>query len=227
MNRLDIPSEDLADFHASIADVRVARGEKIYSANAPASFVFCIRSGFVKLVKDSSTCRKRIVRIVERDGVVGMEALFSSAFEHTAVAMGDAVACRVPAKMLRRLVAAVPSVQLRLLEHSHQALMEVERWLSEFAGGNARSRERMARLLLRLRDGGSNRAHRFRLEDISALLGIAVETASRHLAEMNRAGLLDKCEPGPSSHYYLADFAGLEKIAYGKTSAGRNADVAC
>lgn len=218
----DSLGEGFGDLRQHIDDVHIAAGETIFRADEPATSIYCIRSGFVKLLKDSSSCRNRIVRIVERDGVVGLEALFAATFGHTAIAMGEVTACRVAVPSLKHMMAVIPAVQLRLLESAHQALIEVETWLSEFAGGNARCRERMARLLLRLRDGGSNRIYRLSLEDTSSLLGITVETACRNLAEMTGLGLLAKGEHDASMRYYKADIAGLEKIAYGsKPAAGR------
>lgn len=223
----DVSVEELVGFQTWIDDLTIRRGETIFQANTPASAVYCIRSGFVKLVDYSSAGGQRIVRIVKCGGVAGMEAVFSPSFEHTAVALEDVVACRIAAADFRRMVGANPLLQRRLHEYSHDALREAEAWLSELAGGNAQVHERIARLLLRLRDGQTNRIHRFSLEDVGAMLGITVETACRNLTELTRAGLLTKGGAGEATRYYKADIAGLEKIANGgeaeKAAPGRMA----
>lgn len=208
---------DAADQRVCVESVTISAGKTIYGADDPASFVYCIRSGLVKLVKDCDAGTKRIVRIVECNGVIGMETMFSPMFRHTAIAVRETVACRVPSHKLKHMVQSHPSLQLRLLEKSLRILTDVENWLSEFASGSGPSHARMARLLLRLRDGDSNRAHRLSLKDISALLGVTIETACRSLAELKCKGLLDTSGHGPLTDFYLADFDGLKKLAYQKT----------
>jgi CRP/FNR family transcriptional regulator len=217
----DVTVDELADFHTWIDDLTIPAGGVLFNMNEPADGVYCIRAGMVKLVKYSNTGAQRIVRIVKRSDVAGIEGIFSPAFEHTAVAVGEVVACRIPLANFRRMIESNPSLQHRLLEKSQQALREAETWLSELAGGSAQARERMARLLLRLRDGSTDRIHRFNLEDVGAMLGITIETASRVLADFTRQGLLTKRNAETSMRYYSADIQRLEKIA-----AGDNGDAA-
>lgn len=223
----DVTVDQLADFHTWIDDLTIPAGGIVFNAEAPADGVYCIRAGIVKLVSYSNAGAQRIVRIVKRGDVAGMEAVFADAFDHTAVAVGEVVACRIPVDNFRRMIEANPTLQRRLLEKSQQALREAEAWLAELAGGTAQARERLARLLLRLREGQSERIHRFNLEDIGAMLGITMETASRVLADFSRQGLLTKRSAGAGERYYTADVAGLEKIAAGGdegAAAARRAD---
>jgi CRP-like cAMP-binding protein len=215
----DVTVDELADFHTWIDDLLIPPGGVIFNTNAAADGVYCIRAGTVKLVKYSNSGNQRIVRIVKRGDVAGMEAVFAESFEHTAVAVGEVVACRIPMANFRRMIEANPTLQRRLLEKSQQALREAEIWLSELAGGSAQARERMARLLLRLREGDTPRIHRFGLEDIGAMLGITVETASRILADFTRTGVLTKRSAGAGMRYYNADIPVLEAIAEGPVDA--------
>lgn len=211
----DVTVAELADFHTWIDDLTFPAGGVLFSAELPANGIYCIRAGMVKLVRFSSSGTQRIVRIVKRGDVIGMESIFSATFEHTAIAIGETTACRIPIANFRRMIEANPTLQRRLLEKSQQALREAETWLSELVGGTAQARARTARLLLRLRDGNSDRIHRFNLEDIGAMLGITIETASRILADFSRQGLLRKRSSGMSQRYYTADIAALEIAAEG------------
>jgi CRP-like cAMP-binding protein len=202
----DVTVEQLADFHTWIDDLAIPDG------------VYCIRKGSVKLIRYSNSGGQRIVRIVKRGDVVGMEAVFSDRFEHTAVAVGEVVACRIPLVNFRRMVDDNPTLQRRLLARSQQALREAETWLSELAGGSAQARERMARLLLRLRDGQSGDILRLSLDDLGAILGITMETASRILADFSRQGLLSRHGVGKRTSSYRADIDGLARIASGGDS---------
>ena len=72
---------------------------------------------------------------------------------------------------------------------------------------------RMARLLLRLRDGESHRIYNFSREELGLMLGVTIETASRIIAAFQRERLLVRREGG--SRFYDADIVGLERIAQG------------
>lgn len=215
----DIEAERVATFQSAVAPLTIRRGEMLFQADMPAARVYFIRSGFIKMVKYSSNGGQRIVRVIEGGGVAGMETLFSPTFENTAIAMGEVVACSIPAANFRRMIDDNPALQRRLLEHAHLALRQAETWLSELAGGNAKTRERMARLLLCLRDNGSNRIHRFSLEDIGAILGTCVETVCRMLTQFKREGLLTKDSAGFAENatmpFYYADIGRLEAVAAG------------
>jgi CRP-like cAMP-binding protein len=214
----DVTVEQLADFHTWIDDLAIPAGGMLFTMDAPADGVYCIRKGSVKLIRYSNSGGQRIVRIVKRGDVVGMEAVFSDRFEHTAVAVGEVVACRIPLVNFRRMVDDNPTLQRRLLARSQQALREAETWLSELAGGSAQARERMARLLLRLRDGQSGDILRLSLDDLGAILGITMETASRILADFSRQGLLSRHGVGKRTSSYRADIDGLARIASGGDS---------
>lgn len=212
----NIPFETFAELQTRVDPLTLRRGDMLFQADLPAARVYFVRAGFVKLVKYSSSGGQRIVRIVKAGGVAGMEAALSSSYEHTAIAMGEVLVCSIPAASFRRMLDAHPLLQRRLFEYAHQALTEAETWLSELAGGNAHTHARLARLLLCLRDNGSERIHRFSLEDMGAILGVCVETVCRILAKFRRAGLLTKNRryaTGPEMPFYHADIAGLEEIA--------------
>lgn len=215
----DIGAESFAEYQMGIDRLTIRRGATLFQADMPAARVYFIRSGFVKLVKYSSNGGQRIVRVLEGGGVAGMETLFSPTFENAAIAMGEVVACSIPATSFRRMIDDNPALQRRLLEHAHLALRQAETWLSELAGGNAKTRERMARLLLCLRDNDSNRIHRFSLEDIGAILGVCVETVCRVLTQFKREGLLTKDSAGFADNatmpFYYADIGRLEAVAAG------------
>lgn len=219
----NVSVDALADFHTCIDDLRLQAGDTIFRAGTATTGVYCIRAGLVKFVKYSKNGSQRIVRIVRRGGVAGVEALFSGFHDLTAIAVGEVAVCRIPPAHFRRMMDDNPALQRGLLEQSHQTLKETETWLAELAGGSAQASERMARLLLRLRDGRSNRVHRFSLEDIGAMLGIAIETASRIISEFTRVGLLTKGRSRSARRYFNADIAGLVRAAegLGATKPGR------
>ncbi|HEX8964059.1 MAG TPA: Crp/Fnr family transcriptional regulator [Rhodocyclaceae bacterium] len=218
----DIGDGESAALHACSARVTTEKGEPMFHAGARASAVYCIRSGSVKMVRYARDGGQRIVAIVRPGGLAGMEALLSSTFDHSAVAMERVAACRIPLPQLRGIVDSSPILQRRLLDHVYGRLRESEMWLAELLGSDSDVRKRLARLLLRCRQDGSDMVPCFSLEDVGAVLGIANETVCRNLAHLRRAGLLRECRSKAAGRYYKADIAGLERMA-GHPGHGRPA----
>jgi CRP-like cAMP-binding protein len=152
--------------------------------------------------------------VLKKGDVAGIESAFGDHYEHTAIAVGDVRACRVPISHFRNFVSTHGSLQMRLLQTSQATLRETESWLSELTAGNLPARTRMARLLLRLRvTDGEDRIHRFGVEDMAAILGIAAETVSRVVSDLVREGILVKGGKSFATRYFRGDIPALEKIA--------------
>lgn len=210
----EVTLEELIDFHTGIEDFDYGHGAALFHMGAPNEGVYCIRHGAVKMIKYDPTGNQRIVRVLKKGDVAGIESAFADRYEHTAIAVGDVRACRVPISHFRNFVSTHGSLQMRLLQTSQATLRETESWLSELTAGNLPARTRMARLLLRLRvtDGG-DRIHRFGVEDMAAILGIAAETVSRIVSDLVREGILVKGGKSFATRYFRGDIPALEKIA--------------
>jgi len=210
----EVTLDELIDFHTGIEDFDYGHGAPLFNMGAPTEGVYCIRHGAVKMVKYDPAGGQRIIRVLRKGDVAGIESAFGERYEHTAVAVGDVRACRVPIDYFRGFVAKHGNLQMRLLQTSHATLRETEDWLSELTVGNLPARTRMARLLLRLRvtDDG-DRIHRFGVEDMAAILGITAETVSRVVSDFVREGILVKGGKSFATRYFRGDLPALEKIA--------------
>ena len=153
----------------------------------------------------------RIVRILKPGDVAGIEGVLSGTYAHTAVTVGDVHACQTPVRAIRQLCLEQASFQWNLMQRWQSTLQETEQWLVDMTSTAASARVRMARLLLHLRDGDSNRVYNFSREDLGLMLGTTIETASRIIAAFLRERLLVKREPG--SRFYDADIVRLEMVA--------------
>lgn len=210
----EVTLDELIDFHTGIEDFDYDHGAALFSMGKPTDGVYCIRHGAVKIIKLDPSGGQRIIRVLKKGDVAGIESAFGELYEHTAVAIGEVRACRVPIEYFRNFVATHGNLQMRLLKTSQETLRETESWLSELTVGNLPARTRMARLLLRLRvtDDG-DRIHRFGIEDMAAILGITQETVSRVISEFVREGILVKGGKSFATRYFRGDLPALEKIA--------------
>jgi CRP-like cAMP-binding protein len=211
----EVTLDELIDFHTGIEDFDYGHGTPLFNMGAPTEGVYCIRHGAVKMVKQDSVGGQRIVRVLRKGDVAGIDSAFGTHYEHTAIAVGEVRACRVPIEYFRNFVATHGNLQMRLLQTSQATLRETESWLSELTIGNLPARTRMARLLLRLRvaDDG-DRIHRFGIEDMAAILGITQETVSRVISDFVREGILVKGGKSFATRYFRGDLPALAKIAH-------------
>lgn len=210
----EVTLDELIDFHTGIEDFDYGHSAALFNMGTPTDGVYCIRHGAVKMVKHDPIGGQRIVRVLKKGDVAGIESAFGDHYEHTAIAVGEVRACRVPIEYFRNFVATHGNLQMRLLRTSQETLRETESWLSELTVGNLPARTRMARLLLRLRVTDDNdRIHRFGIEDMAAILGITQETVSRVISDFVREGILVKGGKSFATRYFRGDLPALAKIA--------------
>lgn len=209
----DVSLEDLQAFHSPIDDLVFEPGAVIYHNGAPANAVHCVRLGVIKLVRFDASGGQRIVRILKKNDVAGLESVFAEHYHHTAIAISEVHTCRIPMTHFHQFIDQHPALQRRLLEKSQEALREADAWLADLVSNVVPARVRLARLLLRLRVGDSDRVHRLSLADMGAILGLTPETVSRILGDLMREGILLKVGKGMASRHYRGDVAALELIS--------------
>ena len=175
--------------------------------------MYCVRGGAVKMVHHEPSGLARIVRVLKLGDVAGLESVFREKYNYSAIAVDTVRACRIPMSYFRKFIESHGDLQMRLIRSSQAALDEAENWLAQIVGGTTPARTRMARLLLKLRTGNSDRIIRFSGEDMAAILGITFETVSRVTSEFGRLGILQKVYGGKNNSYFRGDIAALEKIA--------------
>jgi CRP-like cAMP-binding protein len=160
----------------------------------------------VKLVRFLPNGSYRIVRLLQRGDLAGIEALNGSAYLHHAIVLQNTSVCRIPIEDIESLNRNSPHLYKQLTARWQKVQSDADIWLAEFTVGN--SKKRMANLLSYL--ATSNADESFYLpgrEDIGALLAITTETASRIIAEFKRLGILQTLR-----HNARIDKNKLEKI---------------
>ena len=209
----DVSLEDLQAFHVPIDDLAFEAGATIYNMADQANAVYCVRQGAIKLLRYDVSGNQRIVRFLKKGDVVGLDSVFTNAQQHTAVALTPTQLCRIPMTHFKDFIANHPALQLRLLEKTQEALRDTDSWLSELVSNTVPAKVRLARLLLQLRIGDSDRVHRLSLADFGGILGITPETVSRLLNELGEAGILVKTGRGLSGRNYQPDIPALTAIS--------------
>lgn len=199
-----------ADFeavHRPIDQFVYAPGAKIYNSTEAATALFTIRSGLVKLSQILPDGTQRIVRLLRKTDVFGLEATISENYQHTAAVLQKTEVCRLPVDTVKQLSQRRPQLFHELMARWHRALSDADLWITELSTGSARVR--VARFLLWLAERGcGERCELFSREDLGAILGLTTETASRTMAELKRQGFISE----PKTNQFLLDVPNLKRL---------------
>lgn len=184
-------SEDaLASIGYRIDDLRLSPGQLAFHARASSHLVYTVRAGVVRLERVSDAGDRRIVRLAGRGDVIGLEALLGQTYAADAVACTEVQVCVMPRALLEDLSSRNPDFALALMKRWQRALDEADEWLTELTCGPAY--QRMLRLLLKLSEHGEEAGSIWlpTRHEMGAMLNITMETASRVVSSVRRAGIL-------------------------------------
>lgn len=175
------------------------------------TYLYSLRSGLLKLLQHLPNGTCRIVRVLRTGDVSGLELLCGTAYRHTAVALGSAGVCRIPAGAMADLDRAHPRLHEELLACWARDVETADWWITHISTGSVG--ERLARLIgfLKQRDE-ENPAHLVSLphrEDIAAMLGVATETVCRAITHFQHDGLLR----GVGNSLFEFDMAAMHNLA--------------
>lgn len=205
-----LKEDDFERFHRPIDQSIYAAGATIYAMGDPATSLFTIRAGLVKLTQFLPDGTQRIVRLLRKTDLIGLESLIADEYPHTATALQPTEVCRLPVEFVRALSQNNPLLFNELMARWHKALSNADRWITEFSTGS--SRDRVIRLLLWLAEAhGDSRCELFSREDLGAVLGLTTETASRTMAELKRQGFISE----PRVNQFLCDVTSMRRLLEG------------
>jgi CRP/FNR family transcriptional regulator, anaerobic regulatory protein len=181
---------ELDQIHVHIADLKFAPGQSLFSAQEAGQAAYTVRSGVVRLERSNERGERRILRLAGRSDLIGMEAMLGQRYATDAVACTEVQVCRMPRSLLDGLARDKPELLINMMKRWQSALDDADEWLTELCAGPARYR--MLRLLLKLSEfsEGTTVWLPSRLE-MSAMLDMTVETASRLVSQFKREGILD------------------------------------
>lgn len=214
--------------HDILADVDVVKYERLlkriiqfsyseksmlFVEHSPAKHMYVIRKGLVKLEETLSDGSARIVRLVTKGGVVGLEAFLNDhqRYDQTAIALQKAEVCRIPHSVMKDILHTDPDFYKAVLKEWHYQLEASNKVVVDFSTGTLK--QRIARVLLMLVDEARHNNQleivMMHIDDIAALTGVTKESVSRNMAELKRNKVLIKS--GPNKMRF--DEAALREVA--------------
>ncbi len=155
-----------------------------------------ILSGVVKLTKMSRDGRQQIVGLQFAPDFMGRP--FAENTDVEAVASTNVRLCSFPVSVLEELLDETPAMERRIYRQTMDELDEARDWL--FALGRKSAREKVASFLLLIASHANpEQTDEEALEielplkraDIADFLGLTIETVSRQITNLRKAGIVD------------------------------------
>ncbi len=203
----NVKQEDLHNMDSSITYQVFEKGSTLYEADEKAEFLYTLHYGVMKLMQQLPTGEHRIVRLLKRGDLAGIEAVTADRYQHEAIAMTDISVCKIPAEIVLNYSIMSPELHANLLKKWSDALTLSSTWLTRLSTGPAR--HRVIRLLIWLSETCDQ--EEFILPgraDTGNILALTTETVSRLIAELRREGVLEVLEKGHAK----VDVDALKKI---------------
>lgn len=193
---------------------KVAKGETVFMAGDEAASCATLVSGALKIASYGDDGTERILSLVHPAGFIG--EMFSVVAQHDVIALTDSELCVFGKHEYDAAVDRFPALAKALLRRSTEDLFEA-RSLVELQARRS-SAGRVAGFLLAMARAASHSpchtASHFDVPltrgEMAGLLGLTIETVSRQVTAMERAGILTR--EGPRG-FHLRDPGRLAEMA--------------
>ncbi len=170
---------------------QLTKGELVHSPDGAAPLLMVVHTGTVKISHIHADGHEQVLRVLGPGDFVGESAFLSGrAPGYTATAMEEGSMCVFRHADLGRVVAAHPSIGMRMLEEVSRRLAETEERLAAVISGDVSGRLADYLLSLRPRVGRDGLEVRLPLpkKDIASLLDTTPESLSRQLRRLRESG---------------------------------------
>jgi len=192
-------------------------GSTLYETGNNDGFIYSIRNGLVKLLHFAPDGNRRIVRMLGRGASVGLELLDGSGgYRHTAVAVNEVDACRIPLSTVINLQIEYPELCDQIHRHLQNHLDRADEWIIALSAGPAR--DRVIHLLLMFDELAQDARGGVKLlarEDMADIVGVSVETVSRIVADLKRNHLLYTVD----DNLYRCDRSALQSMLHSRVNS--------
>jgi len=203
----NLKPEELLQMHSPIQYKVLEKGEKLYAHDEKADYIYTLHDGVLKLEQYLPSGEQRIVRLLRRGDLAGIEAVTAVEYQHDAIALTKISVCKIPADLVLDLSHKSPELHANLLNKWQLALTTSDTWLTKLSTGP--SRYRVVRLLIWLAENSFD--EEFYMpgrEDMGNILSLTTETVSRTIAGLRRDGVLEL----RASNSAMADVSNLKQI---------------
>jgi len=207
--------ESIAEINRLFEDRDAAAEQAIYFEGDPASHLYLVAMGKVKLMRNAASGREVLLDILRGGEYFGnLSTLGGQGYSETAIAQTDCCILQISAENFEKILNRHPDVTMKVLKAVGERLeqsQEVVKQLSVYTAD-----QRIAATLVRLtKKWGEQRQEGVLIElpfsrhDLAAMTGTTVETVSRVMSRFSGEGLISTGRKWVS----INDLGGLEAIS--------------
>jgi len=192
----DLDAYALETLDATKAYYVYKKGQVILSEGIPPTGLFCIHKGKVKVYKTGDDGREKIMRLAKNGDVIGYRSLLTGGPSTvSAAALEESTVCCIPQETFFKLLRADGEFSMRIIDLLTGELGRAEEEIVHLAQRPVR--ERLAEALIVLKETygteeGDNSVLSVQLtrEELAGMVGTAVETLVRTIAEFKKEHLI-------------------------------------
>lgn len=195
----------------------------LFREGESSGYLYLLRTGQLKLTNLSANGREQIIGIGLPGHLLGFHTMDDTAHSYTAEALTPVSVCTISRVDMEEVLRENPAVARRVIDIINEELVRA-RGLVRLLGRKT-SVEKVAAFVLSLSPLGFRNGTPTELplplsrQEMADLLGLTVETVSRHMSEFKRAGIVD----APRGHVTILDADRLAALA-GELPLGRAFD---
>ncbi|WP_247656562.1 Crp/Fnr family transcriptional regulator [Maribacter sp. MMG018] len=186
--------EELKKVSDSKVTKSIKKGEPIFEEGEKLDGVYCIRNGISKLSKLSANGKDQIVKLASKGDVIGQRSVVAEENVNlSAVAVSDMEVCFIPKEHIVSTLQTNPNFTLEVLRHMAHDLKEADDVVVNMSQKNVKQRVAEAFLYLKSNYGEDEDGFltlTLSREDISNVVGTAVESCIRIISEFKKKGFL-------------------------------------
>jgi CRP-like cAMP-binding protein len=189
---------------------KLAAGEVVFRAGDPASTTYLLREGRIRLVHRIGT-RERGLRVVRPGELFGETGLVPGASRGaTAVAILESTALELDADAFGELLAAEPSLGLELIQQVSRRLRDSEHQIETLMLKDSQLKVVVALIQLAGVTGSSGDEKDLAVSplELSARVGLDVDTVKRNVQQLRATGYLDIVE----ERVHIPDIGALREL---------------
>jgi CRP-like cAMP-binding protein len=187
----------------------VGRRRVLHREGEPATQLYAIRAGRVKLFKVDEAGREHVTAVLESGDLFGFESVFGEPYGSSAATLVASELCL--ASDLKSLAHAIPDFPMDLVRYLSDRIARMHERQVYVAGPGARAK--VAGFLLHHLPAEPGPVpvvtHHLNLREMGAALGLTPETVCRALSDLRAEGILDG-HPGGAR---IRDLPGLRRSA--------------
>ena len=190
-----IPKNQVNEIRGHLSYSQCGPREILFRAGDPATDLFVIREGQVKLTRTDIDGHEHLISLVGAGYFLGFDTIGNPLYSYSAETLAPTVFCRVKHSDMLRIIRQYPKVSLNVLLAVNEQLAQARNLIRVL--GQKSATEKVAALLLSLipphfegTDAAAQALHLSRIE-MAEILGLTVETVSRNMAQLQRQGIID------------------------------------